>query len=99
MQAIPSPTSSGRWSRTDSDYLALVNEWHVVARSAEVTAEKPPACTLLGERLVLWRADGVAHAWPDYCPHRGAPLSCGRIQGNRIACPYHGWEFDARGYR
>lgn len=101
MQAQASPFQTGvpRWSRSELDYLALVNEWHVVARSSDLTEAKPLPCKLLGERLVLWRTEGKPMAWADSCPHRGAPLSAGKIRNNHIACPYHGWEFDARGCR
>ena len=33
----------------------------------------------------------------DICPHRMAPLSEGRVEGNAIQCGYHGWEFDSCG--
>ena len=99
MHGMHSATDTGRWSRNDLDYLALVNEWHVVAKSAELGAEKPLACTLLGERLVLWRSAGVPFAWADNCPHRGAPLSLGKIKDCHLTCPYHGWEFDTQGRR
>jgi phenylpropionate dioxygenase-like ring-hydroxylating dioxygenase large terminal subunit len=33
----------------------------------------------------------------DRCPHRNVPLSQGRVTGGRLACSYHGWEFDAQG--
>jgi phenylpropionate dioxygenase-like ring-hydroxylating dioxygenase large terminal subunit len=33
----------------------------------------------------------------DLCPHRGAALSGGRIKGECIVCPYHGWEYQADG--
>jgi len=29
------------------------------------------------------------------CPHRGMPLSCGRLDGVQVECSYHGWRFDA----
>ena len=30
-----------------------------------------------------------------YCPHLGANLGVGgRVQGNCIECPFHGWQFD-----
>nr|WP_250207729.1 aromatic ring-hydroxylating dioxygenase subunit alpha [Curvibacter sp. CHRR-16] len=65
--------------------------------------DQPLAVQLLGQRVVLWRdGQGSAHAWPDRCPHRGAQLSLGRVLrtddcGHRLECPYHGWQFDARG--
>ncbi|MET0501808.1 MAG: Rieske 2Fe-2S domain-containing protein, partial [Candidatus Binatia bacterium] len=33
----------------------------------------------------------------DRCPHRGASLSYGRVEERGLACPYHGWLFDAKG--
>ena len=30
-----------------------------------------------------------------YCPHLGANLGVGgRVHGNCIECPFHGWQFD-----
>lgn len=73
------------------------NHWHPVA-FCEYLAEQPLAVTLLGRAVVLWRdASGAAHAWADQCPHRGAKLSMGKIAGNRLECPYHGWAFAPSG--
>jgi phenylpropionate dioxygenase-like ring-hydroxylating dioxygenase large terminal subunit len=99
MRTIHLATHAGGWNRADLDYCALLDQWHVVAKSAELSADKPLACTLLGERLVLWRADGAPNAWADQCPHRGAPLSLGSIKGCHIVCPYHGWAYDAQAQR
>jgi phenylpropionate dioxygenase-like ring-hydroxylating dioxygenase large terminal subunit len=71
--------------------------WHPVA-AAEAVAAQPFAARLLGEDLVLWRDEqGAVHAWPDRCPHRGAKLSLGRVDGGRLECPYHGWQFEGSG--
>jgi phenylpropionate dioxygenase-like ring-hydroxylating dioxygenase large terminal subunit len=71
--------------------------WHPVAWSHEVTAA-PMAVTLLGEPLVLVRRDGgPADAYFDECPHRGAPLSFGRLEGDELVCAYHGWRFGTDG--
>jgi phenylpropionate dioxygenase-like ring-hydroxylating dioxygenase large terminal subunit len=88
----------GKWNRQALDYLALVDQWHVLNRSEDVPAGKPVAAKLLGEKLVLWRSEaGEINAWKDYCAHRGAPLSLGKVQGCKIVCPYHGWHFDQTG--
>ena len=75
--------------------------WHPVAQVSDLGAA-PLAVTLLGQRLVLWRADvGAAHAWDDRCPHRGASLSLGCVRagphGAQLECAYHGWRFGGDG--
>lgn len=71
--------------------------WHPVAGVDELT-QAPLAVRLLERELVLWRLpDGRAAGALDQCPHRGARLSLGRIDGDRLECPYHGWRFDGTG--
>jgi len=53
---------------------------------------------MLGTPIVLTRFDGTASAFVDRCPHRNAPLSAGRIAGNALQCPYHGWTFGPDGH-
>jgi phenylpropionate dioxygenase-like ring-hydroxylating dioxygenase large terminal subunit len=48
--------------------------------------------------MVLFRdTEGVAHALLDRCCHRGVRLSLGKINDGKIACGYHGWEYDGSG--
>lgn len=75
----------------------LVNEWHPVARGEALVAGRAIGVRLLGEDLVLWRANGRALAWQDLCVHRGTRLSLGMSQGDTLACPYHGWVYNAEG--
>lgn len=75
----------------------LINDWHVVARSADVAEGQILATQLLDERLVLWRKDGQVLAWRDLCLHRGAGLSLGWVKDGCLVCPYHGWQYDTAG--
>ena len=79
------------------DLAALRGCWHPVAFAGDVAGE-PVAANLLGEPLVLWRnSAGRAHAFRDLCIHRGTALSLGRVEGDEIVCPYHGWRYEAGG--
>jgi phenylpropionate dioxygenase-like ring-hydroxylating dioxygenase large terminal subunit len=71
--------------------------WHPVAWSHEVV-DAPIAVTLLAEPLVLVRyRNGTVAAFADECPHRGAPLSLGRLEGEELVCAFHGWRFGCDG--
>lgn len=73
------------------------NMWWVAARCDEVT-EIPMARWLLELPVVLYRtADGTPVALDDRCPHRWAPLSEGRVDGDELVCPYHGMRFGTDG--
>ncbi|GIZ53302.1 (2Fe-2S)-binding protein [Noviherbaspirillum aridicola] len=76
----------------------LLNEWHPVAAGETLQAGAMQPVRLLEQDLIVWRSqDGSVHAWEDRCPHRGARLSLGRVAGDRVVCPYHGWQFDTAG--
>lgn len=47
-----------------------------------------------GRRLCVTRVRGRYGAVDDVCPHRGARLSTGKVEGGRIQCTLHGWVFD-----
>lgn len=79
------------------DDPVLLNDWHVVARSADLALDATRPVRLLGEDLVLWRGASGVHAWRDLCIHRGAKLSGGRVVNGCLVCPYHGWRYDADG--
>lgn len=74
------------------------NTWYVAAWSHELDCPQPSPMTILEERLVLYRTgSGRVVALEDRCVHRLAPLSLGRLEGDRLRCMYHGLLFDAQG--
>jgi vanillate O-demethylase monooxygenase subunit len=76
----------------------LRNCWQVIAFSKEI-GTTPLARTVQDEPIVMFRTQaGEAVALADRCPHRFAPLSCGRVIGDQIQCGYHGLCFDRDGH-
>ena len=57
----------------------------------------PIGATLLDEPLVITRLDHEIVAMRDRCAHRFAKLSAGKVIGNRIQCPYNGWQYGKSG--
>jgi phenylpropionate dioxygenase-like ring-hydroxylating dioxygenase large terminal subunit len=69
--------------------------WYPAAVSAKISRRGLRRAMLLGIPLVLGRdSRRQPFALRDSCPHRGMPLSCGKLDGNLLECSYHGWRFD-----
>ena len=49
-----------------------------------------------GEELAVYNIDGEYYATENFCPHKGALLSDGRLCGHVVECGWHGWQFDVR---
>jgi phenylpropionate dioxygenase-like ring-hydroxylating dioxygenase large terminal subunit len=80
-----------------ADLRAQRDCWHPVGFSAGL-AGQPVHADQLGEPLVLWRGPGGSvRVMSDVCIHRGTALSLGTVQGDEIACAYHGWRYRADG--
>jgi nitrite reductase (NADH) small subunit/3-phenylpropionate/trans-cinnamate dioxygenase ferredoxin subunit len=46
-----------------------------------------------GKRIALFRVDDAVYAIDDACPHMGASLGAGAVEGGVVTCPWHGWRF------
>jgi 3-phenylpropionate/trans-cinnamate dioxygenase ferredoxin subunit len=47
-----------------------------------------------GRSIVLFNIEGTVHAIENSCPHNGASLASGKLDGHIIQCPAHGLRFD-----
>ncbi|WP_140634390.1 aromatic ring-hydroxylating oxygenase subunit alpha [Methylibium rhizosphaerae] len=73
------------------------NAWYVAATPDEIDG-KPLGRKVCNERIVFYRGpEGQVAALEDFCPHRGAPLSLGRVCEGKLVCGYHGLEMGCDG--
>jgi nitrite reductase/ring-hydroxylating ferredoxin subunit len=73
--------------------------WYPAVQAKKIGTKRPVGVRLIGEDIVFFR-DKQKHivAMQDLCAHRGAKLSKGVCHfPGTIACPYHGWTYDADG--
>lgn len=75
-----------------------INFWYPMATSEELEADKPLKVRAISQDFVVFRdTEGKAHCLSNTCTHRGGALASGKLRGDCIQCPYHGWQFDGEG--
>ncbi len=91
MQAVRNTQTFNRGDR-------LVEGWYWALRSSELARGQVKAVNLAGRELVVFRGqDGAVSCLDAYCPHMGAHLAEGSVDGNGLRCFFHHWKFDPSG--
>lgn len=73
-------------------------QWYPLAVEEYTAKNKTNKLQLLGNDIVLWHDGNSWRVFEDSCPHRGVPLSEGRVEKNgELLCAYHAWTFDGEG--
>ena len=70
--------------------------WMTLMALAELPPDRPVTVRVRERDLVLARCahGGVPHVLENRCPHRGGQLGDGRLEGDDIICPLHGYDYD-----
>ncbi len=83
-----------RASGMDPDY------WYAVEEVRRIKPGTVVEVIFWKQSIALYRAeDGSFYALENRCAHRQLKLSLGNVQGCRLVCAYHGWEYDQTGRR
>jgi len=80
--------------------MFIKNTWYVACALTELDAlqGKPLGRTVCNEKMVFFKGpEGQVAAVEDFCPHRGAPLSLGKVCNGKLVCGYHGLEMGCDG--
>ncbi|MCA8991363.1 MAG: Rieske 2Fe-2S domain-containing protein [Planctomycetaceae bacterium] len=77
--------------------MSVLRHWHPVCLSSRL-GRRPVMAQVEGHEIVLFRtATGQIGALDNSCVHRRMRLSCGKVAGEHLVCPYHGWTFNYTG--
>jgi 5,5'-dehydrodivanillate O-demethylase len=98
-QATPGPDIDIATTRPGTPGGIFMRQfWHAVCRSEDLPVGHTKPIRIMSEDYALYRgASGHAQVIDYRCPHRGAPMHLGWVEGDSIRCVYHGWKFDCAG--
>ena len=73
--------------------MAPPPSWTRIARATELSGPGPHAASANGRDLVIVRTPGGLKAFEGRCPHQGALLGEGELEGATLICRNHRWRF------
>ncbi|MDH6061402.1 aromatic ring-hydroxylating dioxygenase subunit alpha [Chrysosporum bergii ANA360D] len=77
----------------------FIEGWYWVIASKNLRVGEVKAVKVLGRELAIYRGKNkMAVIFDAYCPHMGAHLAKGKVQGNELRCFFHHWQFDEQGF-
>ncbi len=65
-----------------------------IADISEVPSGAGIKVSVENDEIALFNLNGEIYAINDLCPHRGAPLSEGFLEGGKVFCPEHCFDFN-----
>lgn len=90
--------SSLSQTRVFNNAESIVEGWYWALPSKKIKRGQIKHLDFLGEKLALARLeDGTLKAYEAYCPHMGAHLAEGRVEGQGVRCFFHHWKFSEEG--
>lgn len=79
-------------------HLSFPRSWYPLVLSSDVKCGRAIHQTAFGVPLVIYRTQqGQIGVLTSTCIHMGADLARGKVSGERLQCPLHGWEFNTQG--
>jgi renierapurpurin 18,18'-hydroxylase len=74
------------------------NHWYAVAWAKDLQAGQILPVMVWSQSIALFRdSHDQINAVENVCAHKGVALDKGKVMGDTIVCPYHGWAFSSAG--
>src|SRR5919108_1663185 len=74
-----------------------MSEFVRLGSKADLPPENEAREFTVGERVIcVANVHGTITAMDNVCLHRGGPLGQGVIEGDKLVCPWHGWQYDPK---
>ena len=71
-----------------------MNEFTAIAQADHLPPGTGITAQVNGHEVAVFNLGDRFCAIDGECPHRGGPLGSGTVEGGKVFCPLHGWEFD-----
>ncbi len=71
----------------------LMSDFEKVGALADFEEGKGRALAVNGRMVAVFRKADRFYAIDDLCPHMGASLAEGHLDGETVTCPWHAWRF------
>jgi nitrite reductase (NADH) small subunit/3-phenylpropionate/trans-cinnamate dioxygenase ferredoxin subunit len=68
-------------------------DFTTVARVGDIPEGEGRSFPVHDWMVAVFQVDGQYYAINDFCPHMGASLSGGYVEGGIVSCPWHAWRF------
>jgi toluene monooxygenase system ferredoxin subunit len=73
----------------------MFDQWWPALHQDDLWEGEMTAVLVNSEHVLLLNVGGVLRAYSNECPHQSAPLADGILNGERLTCGRHLWEFNA----
>jgi nitrite reductase (NADH) small subunit/3-phenylpropionate/trans-cinnamate dioxygenase ferredoxin subunit len=73
-----------------------MSEFRTVAQVGQIPEGEGRAFNVSGRMIAVFLLGGEYFAINDTCPHMGASLAEGYVEGDAVICPWHAWRFGIR---
>ena len=77
---------------------AFPDGWFSLCSSDQIQPGQVIEVDAFEQKYAVYRGeDGQVGVMDAYCPHLNANLAYGKVKGNNLECPFHGWQFNKQG--